>query len=368
MGRFFYPALSSLSILAFYGLSRWLTLFSIKEQSPNLQSPISILALFTNLGMATLTIVALWGYLAPAYTRPAGFGEETAVPNPTNDQFDSFVMLRGYEIRETSLSVGEPLDIDLYWEVLEPPPGDYLMFMHLIDNETGVMVAQRDTHPGLGRFPSSTWQAGDRFVDSMRLWLPETAYAPSSATLSIGLYARNAYRLPIVDANGDHVGDAVEISNIVLSTMQGSGFDQQFPNPQSHNFADIAELLGYAYGQRVVAPGDALQVDTYWQALQDSPGDYKFQFILRNQNGVIVATKKGRPHQGELPTTEWAQGQIVTDRQYVPIPDDLEPGTYLMEVRLFNNDTKQAGPLLDENGHMLNNHLSLASIRIRPSP
>ncbi|KAA3653958.1 MAG: hypothetical protein DWQ04_34880 [Chloroflexi bacterium] len=368
MGRFFYPALSSLSILAFYGLSRWLTLIPQRQKSPNLQSSISLLAILTNLGMAILTIVALWGYLAPAYGRPEAFEAETAVPNPTDAQFDSFVMLRGYEVRETSLLAGGPLDIDLYWEVLEPPPGDFLMFVHLIDNETGVMVAQRDTHPGLGRFPSSTWQAGDRFVDSIRLWLPDTTYAPATATLSIGLYARNAYRLLITDAAGSPIGDALKLSEVALAPTPSTEFGLQYPNPQSHNFAGIAQFLGYEYGQRALYPGEALQINTTWQALQDAPGDYKIQFILRDEMGVQVVSKKGRPQNNEMPTTEWVQGQIVTDSQLMAIPDDLEPGSYQIELRLFNNDTKQGEPLLDEDGHNLNNHLLLASIRIRPFP
>ena len=67
------------------------------------------------------------------------------------------------------------------------PPGDYLLFVHLVDAETGALVAQRDTHPGLGNFPSSQWRPGDRFVERLSLYVPETAYVPADAELRVGL-------------------------------------------------------------------------------------------------------------------------------------------------------------------------------------
>lgn len=364
MGRFFYPALSSLSILAFYGLSRWLTLVS-QKQSSNLQLLISFLSIFTNFSMACLTIVALWGYLAPAYARPPSFGEETAVPNPIAVQFEDFMVLRGYEVSETAVSAGAPLDIDLYWEVLKPPPGEILMFLHLIDNENETMVVQRDTHPGLGRFPSSQWQAGDRFVDSVRLWLPESTFAPSMATLSMGYYSSDNYRLNIFTADESSLGTAFDLEAIMLKPWDGSEFGQQYPNPQNVNFGDTTQFLGYTYDQRTLTPGEEITIHTYWQALQDAPGDYKIKFILRDEAGNELASEKSRPQQSNLPATEWVAGQIIADEQQLLIPDHLEPGTYNIELRLEDNDIKKSVSTLALDGHILNNHLSLASIAVR---
>ena len=365
MGRFFYPALSSLSVLAFYGLSCWFTLIPQNTLPDTHQLS---LATVTNAGMAVLTIVALWGYLAPAYGELPTFDDVTAVPNPATAQFDNFLLLKGYEVEETTITAGGLLDIDLYWEVIDTPPGDFLVFVHIIDNESGALVAQRDTHPGVGRFPSSNWQKGDHFVDSIRLWLPETVYTPSSASISIGFHVPNGYRLAVSDGEGNNIGDAFAIKTISLMPRSDLAFSDQFENPQSNNFAGIAQFVGYQYEHRVISPGESLRIDTHWQSLQDAPGDYKIQFILRDQAGEQVRSKKGRPQQGELPTTEWVAGQVVSDWQWVPIPENLPSGTYTIELRLFNNDTKQAEPLLDEDGHILNNHLSLANIMIRPSP
>ena len=70
------------------------------------------------------------------------------------------------------------------------------------------MIVQRDTHPGLGNAPARYWQTGERFVESVRIWLPETAYTPSTAQVSIGLYAPGSYRLGIMGEDGTGLGDS----------------------------------------------------------------------------------------------------------------------------------------------------------------
>ena len=97
MGRFYFPALSSLSILCFYG---WWSWGELLNRSVRLTVQRSFVGLNYAI-MIGLSALAIFGYLAPAYAKPAPFVADTAVPNPTNAQFDSLINLRGYEIRET---------------------------------------------------------------------------------------------------------------------------------------------------------------------------------------------------------------------------------------------------------------------------
>ncbi|MCA9927110.1 MAG: hypothetical protein KC419_01480, partial [Anaerolineales bacterium] len=364
MGRFFYPALASLSILAFYGFSRWFTL--LPQKTP-LATHHSLLAIFTNLGMAILTTVALWGYLAPAYARPPSFAAATAVPHPIDAQFDGFVVLRGYEVRGTAVVAGDPLNIDLYWEVVGQPPGNYLLFVHLIDSETGAMVVQRDTHPGLGRFPSRYWQPGDRFIDSIRMWLPETTYTPSTANLSIGLYVPGAYRLGITGADGIGLGDALPLGEI---TLKPAAFAESraYPNPQNQNFADTFTLLGYEYDKRVMLPGDLVTVTTYWQTQRPVSGTYRVETFLQDEAGQeadvdVVTAVAADPLAANL-----AGNEVVTVVQTFRVPPTLPPGSYAFDVRIFDVTVNEPLNLLAEDGHILNNHLLLSRVGLRPFP
>ena len=392
MGRFFFPALPSLAILMFYGLSQWLSLLTqsiktlvtgtkisnpqpsisnLQSSVSNPQSPILNLALLTNLAMATLTIVALFGYLAPAYARPPAFNANAAVPNPVNAHFDTLAILRGYDLSTTVLRPGEPLDIKLYWEVTAPPPGNYLLFVHLIDNENGTMVVQRDTHPGLGNFPSSQWQPGDRFVESIRLVLPETAYTPATATLSVGLYAPDAYRLAITGAGGDSLGDALELGTVNIAPLPGPNeVSSGYPNRLDQNFNNEVRLVGYEYDRRTVPVGESLAVTLYWEALPAVATNYIVEVHLCdelcqpwNVRGTAASLLPG----SQSPPSGWKSGQIVRDSHVLPIHEDLSPGSYFIHVALLDAMTKEPHNIIAEDGHWIDNRLLLSRVRIEPT-
>ena len=371
MGRFFFPALPALALLTFYGLAAWVDWLGSSK-------PAAILAAVVNVGMAALTIVAIFGYLAAAFARPESFAAEGAssplgagVPNPTNAQFDSFAILRGYELDDTTLQPGGYITIDLYWEVIGQPPGNFLLFVHLIDEATGTLIAQRDTHPGLGNFPSSQWQPGDRFVDSIRLHASETMYTPGNAKLSIGLYApgENSYRLGIANPDGTFLGDALPLGDITIAEVANWREDgRSFPNLLNQNFFNDVRLTGYAYSQRVLKPGDALEVTLYWEALRDAPPDYMVEVVLCQPpcaDWMPMLTTDISPPQS-APTSSWQSGQIVADTHILPLDPNLPPGSYSIHVALIDAVTKAPQNIVAEDGHYIDDRLLLSDIRVQP--
>ncbi len=370
MGRFFFPALPALALLTFYGLAAWLDLISPQKSVGNRQSPVSLLAILINLGMATLTIIAIFGYLADAFARPESFAADTAVPNPSNVQFDNFAILRGYELDSTTLQPGGYLTLNLFWEVINQPPGNFLLFVHLIDQETGTLIAQRDTHPGLGSFPSSQWQPGDRFVDTIRLHASETMYTPATADLQIGLYApgENSYRLGVAAADGTFLGDSLPLSEIAVAEVGNWRADgQSFPNLLNQNFFNDLRLTGYEYNKRVLAPGESLEVTLYWEALRNAPPDYLVEVALcelpcPEWQPALVTAVSPPP---SAPTSSWQSGQIVADTHILPLSPDLSPNSYGIHVTLIDAVTKAPQNIVAEDGHYIDDRLLLSSIRVQ---
>ncbi len=372
MGRFFFPALPSLALLIFYGFSRWPTLFGKQGEGKWLSVGVSV-------GLVVLSLVALFGFLQPAFARPETFGAETAtatssvqaVPNPTTIQFDNLVQLQGYSVSTDNLHPGEYVDVDLYWEVLAQPPGDYLLFVHLID-EVGALAAQRDTHPGLGNFPSSQWQPGDRFVESVRLYLPESAYTPAEAILSIGFYAQDeGYRLGVTSADGEMLGDALPLAAIDLLPLEGGAETatstrsvQAVPNAQSANFEDQIRLLGYEYNQRTFNPRDVLAITLYWQAMQNDLDAYEVQIRLLDENGNVIQTHIAQPQDGQSPTMAWTEGERIIDTHLLSIGKKLPPGSYQIQLALVEKGTTNRLNMVAEDGHWLNERLFLAEIQV----
>lgn len=366
-GRFVFPALSSLAILTFYGLSCWVAavrtaILSRRRADTNADRgghrATLVLALLATISMLVLALWVLVGYLAPAYARPASLAAEAEIPNPVNARFDHLVTLLGYEVSVDSIRPGETLDLSLYWHVDARPPGNYLLFVHLIDSAGG-MVAQRDTHPGLGNFPSGLWRPGDRFVEHISLPIPETAYTPESGMLSVGLYAPNGYRLAVTDAAGNAIGDSLTLAEISIAPNEGD-----LPNPQSQDFANDLLLKGYEFERRVLAAGDELKVTLIWHALRDVDSDYIIMIRLLDGADGQMAAEERWPGGGELPTSTWLEGQVMTEYYDLGLPGDLMPGRYTVDLVVVDAATGEPVHILAEDGHQVNSHLPLAEIRI----
>lgn len=373
MGRFFFPALSSLAVLMFYGLSLLLVTSDERrlpsDDGSRYPKPATRLALAANAFMLALALIALFGYLAPAYAQPPAYAADATLPNPVDIRFDSFVALRGYAVDTDQARPGEPINVELYWDVTGTPPGDYLLFTHVIDDVTGVPAAQRDTYPGLGNFPSSQWRPGDRFIERLSIYLPETAYAPSTAELNIGLYAPEGYRLGVTDgATGAGLGDAFPIGRINIEANAPSGEQpgaEAIPNPGHYNFEDRARLLGYAYEARELEPGEPLNLTLYWQALRSSPGDYDVLIRVLDADNNVIATQQARPAGGAGSTADWRPGEVVVETYQVPLDTALAGDAVTLEVGLVDRNTGARLNLIGDDGRWLFDILRLSPVRIR---
>ena len=268
-------------------------------------------------------------------------------------------MLRGYEIKQEAVQPGQPLDIDLYWEVIGQPPGNYLLFVHLID-EAGTMVAQRDTHPGLGNFPSSQWRPGDRFVESFQLYLPETAYTNTTAELSIGLYAPEGYRLGITQTGGMFLGDALPLGTVAIEPASND-----YPNPLNQNFNNEARLVGYEYSDRQLRPGDDLTVVLYWEALPQLETDYIIRVRLLGEDGEVWGTGNTSVANGLYNSIDWRPSYSIMDVHTLSLDPNLPPGFYKIYVALIDSVTKEPQNIVADDGHWINDHIHLASVDVR---
>lgn len=373
-GRFFFPALSAFALLIFYGLSQLVlivqaTILDARKRAGKGETKtkkevnaLNVLAGGTALGMVVLAVLVLFGYLAPAYARPPKLAQTAEIPNPVDAHFDNLATLLGYDISTPTLRPGEALDVELFWEVNAQPPGDYLLFVHLMD-EVQTMVAQRDTHPGLGSFPSSQWRPGDRFVEEIRLHIPETAYAPGKSTLSVGLYDPKAYRLAVFNDEGQLLGDTFELTSIELLPLE-----DKFPNTQNQNFNGELRLVGYEFDKREAKVGQSIQVDLYWEALKSLEADYIVQVRLMDEDGKIWATDDGRPDGENSPTNSWKEGEIIRDTHILRVEPGTPNGRYPVVVSMIDADIGWQPSLVADDGHLIDTHLRLAQIRVTDGP
>jgi hypothetical protein len=69
---------------------------------------------------------------------------------------------------------------------------------------------------------------------------------------------------------------------------------------------------------------------------------------LLGPDGQILAQQDNPPVNGTYPTTLWLPGEIVVDPYTIPLPTDLPPGDYPIQVGFYiaENGLRLADPVL----------------------
>lgn len=114
----------------------------------------------------------------------------------------------------TRFKAGETIGLRTFWSVGQSFGQDYFVFVHMVD-AAGKTVAQRDTPPWQGRFPTSSWRAGAIVVDVNDLVLP-AGLPPGSYTLRAGMFDPATGGHPPMTLDGQPV-DAIPLGEIVVS-------------------------------------------------------------------------------------------------------------------------------------------------------
>jgi 4-amino-4-deoxy-L-arabinose transferase-like glycosyltransferase len=133
--------------------------------------------------------------------------------------FGGFARFLGHDIGGLEFWPGRRLIMHLYWEVLAPPPDDYMFFVHLrsaSDDQTvwaawdGPVTQTED-----GRYYSTlVWEPGEYINDERVLELqnPETPIG-DGYRLIVGMYKLDTGERVVVTVNGVPAGDGYEFNN-----------------------------------------------------------------------------------------------------------------------------------------------------------
>ncbi|MEE8162752.1 MAG: glycosyltransferase family 39 protein, partial [Anaerolineae bacterium] len=131
----------------------------------------------------------------------------TATPTtiPSGEQearFEKGLTLVGHRLAAVS---PQELRLSLLWRAEAEIEADYSVFVHLTRDDA--LIAQDDSFPAGGYYPTSLWRLGDIVIDEHTLALPEP-YDPVEHKLVVGLYQLETLRrLQILDEAGKPVSD-----------------------------------------------------------------------------------------------------------------------------------------------------------------
>ena len=104
---------------------------------------------------------------------------------------------------------------------------------------------------------------------------------------------------------------------------------------------DVARLLGYALDRAEAKAGERLRLTLYWEALGTPQVSYTVFTHVIDGEGRVWGQQDNAPQQGQAPTTGWLPGEVVVDEYTMPVPAQTPPGSYTIEVGMYDPATGQ---------------------------
>jgi len=124
-------------------------------------------------------------------------------------------------------------------------------------------------------------------------------------------------------------------------------------------------LLGYDLDTTFARAGDSLHLTLYWQALTPMDESYTVFTHLLDKDDRIWGQRDNPPKNGTLPTCCWVKGEIIVDEYHVPIQPNAPPDRYVIEVGMYQAETGQRLPIIDQEGQIIDDRVLLEEIAIQ---
>jgi hypothetical protein len=102
-------------------------------------------------------------------------------------------------------------------------------------------------------------------------------------------------------------------------------------------------------------------VTLYWKSIAKTDKDYTVFVHLIDSSGRVRAQVDAQPRGGTYPTSIWDAGEVIRDDYTLPLPRDLAPGEYTIEVGAYEYPSLTRLTVSDADGNRLGDHLILDS-------
>jgi hypothetical protein len=118
---------------------------------------------------------------------------------------------------------------------------------------------------------------------------------------------------------------------------------------------DHVTLYGYDLVGDRIQPGQALVIVLFW--VPDGPAtDPLVSFVhLLDESGQVIGQYDGF----DVPPWHWESGSLIAQKYEFDVIPDLPDGTYWLEAGLYNSQTLERLPILDNDGTVRGDHIYL---------
>lgn len=231
-----------------------------------------------------------------------------------------------------AVEAGARIPIVLTWQNQTPLPDDRQVTVSLRQSD-GATVGSAMSPVGTADYPTSRWLT-NTFIRQI-VDLPVSPLASGPATLSVW----------VGPAGTAGSAAAVDVGSITVTAAQHVFAAPSTASPLDVRFADAGRLIGWDAGP-VTHPGEPLHLSLVWAANGQSAAAYTVFVHLLDAKGAIDGQRDEEPSHGARPTTGWVQGEYVVDPHDVDVSPGTAPGSYRVEVGLYDARNGQRVPLV----------------------
>lgn len=283
------------------------------------------------------------------------------------------VSLVGYSVSSRLARPGDAVEVTAYWRAMAKPRGERTLFVQLLDGQ-GRLAANWEGAAAGGVYPVAAWDAGALVRDRYRVTVPANT-PDGELRLVLGMYRTNdRTRLAVQGGLPWARRDTVD-----LGTIRVAGRERNFVVPSMQRrlaarFGNQAVLLGYdlapepasagAGAPLVVSAGDTLRLTLYWQDSEPMDTSYSVFVQLLGAGDRIGAQQDGLPGNGNLPTTSWVAGEVISDRHDLNLRT-AAPGEYRLVVGLYERESGRRLPIVVNGAAQAGDMLALQTVTVR---
>jgi hypothetical protein len=249
--------------------------------------------------------------------------------------------LLGLDRDRSDLRPGETLALSLYWQAAAPL-GAATVSLWLEGEGEALPLWEGD--PVHGRYPFVQWQPPEFVRDRYALRLPAGAPA-GDWELRLALLRPDGTPLPTADG-----GTWVPLGTIHVRASDRLWEPPAIAHPVEARLGDVVELLGYDLDRPEARPGEVLHLTLVWRCLDEMDVGYTVFTHLLDAGEQVRGQQDNPPRGGTYPTTLWAPGEVVVDEFEIAVHADAPPGSYVVEVGMYDPANLQRLPVLDPTG------------------
>jgi hypothetical protein len=236
---------------------------------------------------------------------------DAVLPAGPTAQLADGARLRGVWWPVTRYSVGDTLNLSLYWDVA--PRTAFALELRGPKQRDVIVAPGPAASHGVTRQVVPLLLPGDLPAGQYSVYLRD----PSAAGTALGTIALEAFGEPAVASEG-------AITHLVHVRL-----------------GDAIELVGYDLDRASARPGEVANLTLYWRASAVVPARYKVITALLGEqfnpkiDNPLWAQDDSEPAHWTQPTTRWVPGQLVVDRHVLTIDAAAPPGRYQLLAGMY---------------------------------